>query len=577
MKAFHPSLSPFSRGGVLAAALSAGLLFGAARPAHAQEADPVLDLLVKHHVISDQEAEKARADIEKEESSEPASKFNIATPVTELKIYGDIRQRFAINEAGATNDSGPGGVNPKSGRDHSQVDRFRLRLRLGAEWHLTDNWLVGVRLETSNDPRSTNVTEGQVPAFGKANAVSGTFISGVTSGKAVTVVTPTTETVVTSVKAGVATSGKAVASVKTTTGTVLTATKTSSAITAVNYGYTAFFGQLYMQYKPAPWLTLTAGKMPNPLITTPMTWDPDINPEGFAEQVRFTIRPFGDPDDSKAGDGKSGVVAKSWKDDFSIDLFSNLGQFDYADNNPNNSFGVLGGADGTPTADKSDTFLLAWQVGAKVNFSKTVSLQVAPTFYNYTGHTTSLSTSNFQGDGPQVIPSTGSTPALFVGFNQTGINDLAVIDIPAELDFQLFKLPLSVFGDFAINIDAHDRAKKAGHPDQGDQNTAYQVGASVGSLKKKGNWLIKAYYQQSDQYALDPNLVDNDVFDGRLNMNGPVVTAAYNFTDSVTGAFSYNYAQRSDSAVGTGGPSNAFALDPLHNYSFYYFDLIVKF
>jgi len=29
--------------------------------------------------------------------------------------------------------------------------------------------------------------------------------------------------------------------------------------------------------------------MPNPLVTTPMVWDPDINPEGLAEQWKHTF------------------------------------------------------------------------------------------------------------------------------------------------------------------------------------------------------------------------------------------------------------------------------------------------
>ena len=33
----------------------------------------------------------------------------------------------------------------------------------------------------------------------------------------------------------------------------------------------------------------------------------------------------------------------------------------------------------------TDAYLLAWQVGAKINFTKTVYLQFAPTVYNYTG------------------------------------------------------------------------------------------------------------------------------------------------------------------------------------------------
>ncbi|HET7537976.1 MAG TPA: putative porin, partial [Candidatus Didemnitutus sp.] len=43
-----------------------------------------------------------------------------------------------------------------------------------------------------------------------------------------------------------------------------------------------FVGQVFIQYTPTPEWTFTTGRMPNPLVTTAMVWDADINPEGFA-------------------------------------------------------------------------------------------------------------------------------------------------------------------------------------------------------------------------------------------------------------------------------------------------------
>src|SRR5207237_7460046 len=47
-------------------------------------------------------------------------------------------------------------------------------------------------------------------------------------------------------------------------------------------------GQAYLGYKGFKDITLTGGKMPNPLVSTLMVWDPDINPEGLAEQWKHT-------------------------------------------------------------------------------------------------------------------------------------------------------------------------------------------------------------------------------------------------------------------------------------------------
>ncbi len=531
-----------------------GVFLLSRHPIQAQDTDPVLDLLVKHHVISDQEAQNARADIARETESTNVSKTILSPSITEIKLYGDVRERFGINEAGATNDHPSGKGAPNSGSDHSQVNRFRLRLRVGLEAKLADNWMFGFRFETSNDGRSTNVTEGSVPAFNKASAPTSTFVTGASTGTAVSAIT---------------------SSGKTVKGKVLTGVTTGKGVTAVNWGYTVFVGELYVRYKPAPWLSVEGGKMPNPMISTPMVWDPDITPEGFSEQFSYTITPFSSADKIAVNTGKN--IAAPEKDEFSIDLFGNFGQFVYSANSPANSFGTSGGADGFPSADQSDTFLLAWQGGSKFNFSKATSLLIAPTLYNYTGHTTNVSTANFQGDGPQVVATPGATRGLFAGFNQTGVNNLLVLDLPVEFDFKLGRIPASVFGDYAINLDARERATKAGHPDQADQNTAYQAGFEIGNLKRKGDWTLRAYWQHSEQFALDPSLVDNNIFDGRLNMQGPALTVGYNFTDAVSSTFSYNYGQRLNSHLGTGGPANAFSLNPLHDYSFYYWDLILSF
>src|SRR5579859_1235872 len=106
-------------------------------------------------------------------------------------------------------------------------------------------------------------------------------------------------------------------------------------------------GQAYLGWKPTDWYEMTVGKMPMPLYVTPMLWDSDINPEGAVEKLKFSV-----------GDAE---------------LITNFGQFLYQDSNPDSS------------VPSSDTFLLAWQVGGKVNLTKDINLKVAPVVYDYTG------------------------------------------------------------------------------------------------------------------------------------------------------------------------------------------------
>src|SRR5256885_10775512 len=112
--------------------------------------------------------------------------------------------------------------------DWQERERERYRLRIGLRGTLADDWFFGVRLETSNKRNSTNVTFG-------GDGGTGPFA-------------------------------------KDDDG--------------------MFVGQAYLGYKGFKDITLTVGRMPNPLVTTLMTWDADINPEGMAERPLRKFRPI---------------------------------------------------------------------------------------------------------------------------------------------------------------------------------------------------------------------------------------------------------------------------------------------
>ena len=52
---------------------------------------------------------------------------------------------------------------------------------------------------------------------------------------------------------------------------------------------------------------------------------------------------------------------------------------------------------------------------------------------------------------------------------------------------------------------------------------AYQIGIEAGQLKKKGDWDGKLFWQSTGYYAVDPNLIDADIFNAATNMQGVVV------------------------------------------------------
>jgi hypothetical protein len=256
-----------------------------------------------------------------------------------------------------------------------------------------------------------------------------------------------------------------------------------------------------------------------------------------------------------------------------VDVFANFGQFVYDDSNPSNPIGppptttqpIGGEVQQTPLAN---AFMLGWQVGAKFDFPRIIYFQVAPTLYNYTGDGNTFNV-HFSGDP-------GNYPDTDIPRNQTGINSLLVFDIPAEIGWNVGNIPMRIFGDFATNFDADDRATAAGHPDKGGDRYAYQIGLGIGQLKKKHDWQMETSWQHQDQYALDPNLIDSDLFNQQLNLQGVVVRGGYMLADAIVFNLTWAYAWRIDDSVGTGGIGNL-TINPTDQYQLFQADLSFRF
>jgi hypothetical protein len=193
-------------------------------------------------------------------------------------------------------------------------------------------------------------------------------------------------------------------------------------------------------------------------------------------------------------------------------------------------------------------------------------------------------------------------------YNQDGLNDLLIFEVPAEFDFKIRNTPLGdlqgrVFGDFAYNLQGNDRATAAyyanpaafhglGGPVDG-QDKAYQVGIGIGSAgslygptqglvygsyAKKNTWEARVYWQHIEQYSLDVNLIDSDFFEGRANLQGLYTAFAYSFTDAIIGTVRYGYASRINTSLGTGGSNlDMPSLNPINNFQLVQLDLTWRF
>ncbi len=333
-----------------------------------------------------------------------------------------------------------------------------------------------------------------------------------------------------------------------------------------------YIGQIYLGWHPTDWFEMTVGKMPMPLYTTPMVWDSDINPEGAFEKFKYSIGDF--------------------------DLFADFGQFDYQDPNPASAF------------PSSDTFLTTWQAGGTVKFGKDMSFKIAPMVYLYTGQgNTTLPGANPNFDSPYYpFVGQGDVNGLNGAYNQAGINNLLVLEIPLEFDFKIFNTALGtlqgrLFGDVAYNFEGDERARAAfaaeptAFPGLSSavtgQNKAYQVGFGVGTAgpvygpmqglvygttSKKNTWEARFYWQHIEQYALDVNLIDSDFFEGRGNLQGFYTAFAYSITDAIIGTVRYGYASQINDNLGTGGNNlDIPGINPIRNYQLLQLDLTWRF
>ncbi|HEV2331211.1 MAG TPA: putative porin [Verrucomicrobiae bacterium] len=334
-------------------------------------------------------------------------------------------------------------------------------------------------------------------------------------------------------------------------------------------------GQAFIGWKPASWFDVTVGRMPMPLYITPMVWDSDINPEGAFEKLKYTI------------------------DD--VDLFVDMGQFDYQNPSSSSAF------------PSSDTFLLAWQAGGVVRLNESTSFKIAPVVYTYAGKGASGGLNDpFVGQGKAGvnvgIPGSTNLVSGVNDYNEQGLDHLLVLEVPAEFDFEIPTTPLGsmhgrLFGDFAYNFEGDQRADAAYNANPAafpgltgpvdGQNIAYQVGIGFGTegavygptqglvygtTSKKNTWEARFYWQHVEQYALDVNLIDSDFFEGRGNLQGFYAAFAYSLTDAIIGTIRIGYADRINDNLGTGGNNlDIPGLNPIRYYKILQADLTWRF
>jgi polyhydroxyalkanoate synthesis regulator phasin len=132
-------------------AVALGLAFSAAA-AFAQDSGPLIDLLVRKGIVTDQEAEELRVELLKDfTANSSAGKLNLSSSLSEFKLSGDLRMRYEANSQ--TPELATGGA-PVS----NETSRQRLRFRFNGDFLLQKGWNAGFALETTQASDSGNQT-----------------------------------------------------------------------------------------------------------------------------------------------------------------------------------------------------------------------------------------------------------------------------------------------------------------------------------------------------------------------------------------------------------------------------------
>jgi hypothetical protein len=536
--------------------------------AHAQADSALLDALVKKGVLSDQEAQQIQAQDEKEYNTTAASKISLPSSIKTITFYGDLRLRYEMRDGStAAGYTGNGGAR-LTAADSEDRNAWRYRLRFGVKGTLYDNFFFGIRAATNPTyDRSGNVT------FGHSDA-AGPFGKG-------------------------------------------------QSLLALD--------QVYLGWHPTDDITLTGGQMPNPLYTTSLIWSEDLNPAGAAEQWDHT---FDDNLEVFATAGQfvyqaaagNGITNGLGSGSSNYNTFMYAEQVGFKYNFDKNTFFkaaatmyTYSGTDGSSSA----TTVAGLYSTAPLNFA---APNASPSFFNgpFVG-AASAPLSNVSGINDLAVLETPMEFDFKIGPGVHTTHSADPKDVKAMgTDLTTgWVLPMRIFADFAYNFEADERADQAREalddlanapgasnlgvtaptPTAGQtqaqatramlnsptfqgvlnsgkgflDQAAYEVGIEAGQLKKKGDWDAKLWWQSTGYYAVDPNLIDADIFNAATNLQGVVVAVSHNWTDGLSSTLRYAYAMPVNGKMATPNVNQDLQEGDIRQYNLFQADLMWKF
>lgn len=295
-----------------------------------------------------------------------------------------------------------------------------------------------------------------------------------------------------------------------------------------------FIDLAYADWKASDMLTIQGGKHKNPLFTSSLIWDPDVNPEGISESLRFNIAD-------------------------SVNLFANLGQWFIEELNLKDS--------------DSDPTLLLYQFGSEIKPGDRMKLELAVTYYDFL-NMDQINTGGLDDDETFIGYNHGHSQQMVFDEDGKLLNEFKCLELGLKVDFKGLPVPVSLFGSYIANLESDISKLMTKGIDPGDSNpndlaaygtedrdTGWQIGFSMGKKKDKGDWAMKYFYQELEDYAFPAVFVDSDFHGGGTNNKGHYIQGSYMFTDNIQGAATGFITQRENESKDGQKEENRIQLD----------------
>lgn len=320
--------------------------------------------------------------------------------------------------------------------------------------------------------------------------------------------------------------------------------------------YQLFVDRAFVRVDPADWVTIQGGRIPNPWFSSEMTWNENLNFEGFAATFRRT-------DPSAA-----------------ISPFLTLGYFPLRES--------------TPPSRNSRSFWGA-QIGANWEVDARTRVKLGLAYYQYNniegrsdkdfsivGTTVPTGSSYGQYEYPAGLRQKGNTvfetnPLLSGSLDTAPVWGLAyqfkpiVLTASAEFThFNPFNILLSA--EYANNtaFSGADFRSRATFPnyanvDPGGRRDGYQVKLAVGAseVRDAQDWQVAATYRHLGSDAVLDAFTDSDLGLGGTNMRGYILGFTYGVYRNSTVGVRYLAAENIDSTINGNFPNATYKVNTL--------------